>query len=407
MKLFFGRYYNRVDDLLGGDYWLNIDKFSTPPPDSSFYQFDVQLPDRKVKTDGAMGYDYSIFHRSYKLWNVWRYYLGRWKFSLGASTSYLAFGYTGNVKNGKVETSGTKTPDLKFFNFSGKGGAALKITSLSDFEANVMYAHRAPLFSNAYPAPRISGEAFPSPTNEKILSAEANLSVSGKRLTLRISGYYTSIKDRTVTRSYYSDDYAGMLNMGLTGLGTQHFGGELSARFSLFRVVKVDLAAAYGIYKYNSDPVLTLLKESTNEQILSENSTPSMTGLFVGNVPQLAISADILYDSPLDFWVGLNASITSKSYSDFNPVSMVWGSSSANEQIVLPAAFTLNFKGGYAFMFGGRSKKAFVLSANVQNLLDNKNGILGAYRLFGTRNNELYYAYMYGRTYYLALSFKI
>ncbi|MDR2466593.1 MAG: TonB-dependent receptor [Prevotellaceae bacterium] len=407
MKLFFGRYYNRVDNLLGGDYWLNIDKFKTSPPDTSFYQFDMQAPNRKVKADGSLGHDYSVFHRSYKFWNVWRYYAGRFKFSLGASTSYIAFGYTGNVRNGKVETSGSKTPDLKFFNFSGKGGIAFKLTPNSDLEANAMYAHQAPLFSNAYPAPRISGEASPAVTNEKILAAEANFTVAGKRLSLRVSGYFTMIKDRMESRSYFSDDYASMLNMGLSGVGTQHFGGELCARFNLFKSFKVDLAAAYGIYKYNSNPQLSLHQENLNEQLYAESTESNMTGLFVGNVPQLAVSADILYDSPLNFWAGVNASVTAMSHSDFSPVALVWGSAAANEQIVLPVAFTLNFKGGYAFTFGGRSKKAFVLSANIQNLLDNKNGILGAYRLFGAKNNELHYAYMYGRSYYLTLSFKI
>ncbi|MDR1593468.1 MAG: hypothetical protein LBS43_03140 [Prevotellaceae bacterium] len=407
-KLYFGRYYNEVHDLLGGNHWLNVDKFLTPPDNSDFYQFDIQLPDRKISNGGKTGYDYSIKQQSYKLWNVWRYYMDALKFSLGASTSYLLYGYTGNIKNGKVENSGDKQPNKKFFNYSGKAGVAYKLSAKSDVEANAMYSTRAPLFSDAYLSPRISGNLLPTLRNEKILATEINYSLSNTLIDVRATAFFTLLKDRSLVRSYYDNDYLSRFDMGISDLDSRHIGGEISARFNIAKGLKADFAASYGIYKYSSDPNITLLQENINEVQLQD--TVNMKGLFVGNTPQLAITAGGIYESPLRFWLGFNLAYTGQNHSDINPVVFAYhypettDDSNNQEQLTLKGAFTFNLKGGYVFLFGGKQKKALSLNVHAQNLFGGK-GILGAYSPYGMESNEPRYAYIYGRTVYLMLRF--
>jgi hypothetical protein len=405
-KLYFGRYCNEVYDLLGGSYWLNVDKFLTPPDNPDFYQFDIQLPDRKISNGGITGYDYSIKQQSYKLWNVWRYYMNVFKFSLGASASYLSYGYTGNIRNGKVENSGIEQPVKKFFNYSGKAGIAYKLTSKSDVEANAMYSTRAPLFSNAYLSPRISGNLLPGLRNEKILATEVNYTLSNTLVDLRASAFFTLMKDQSIVRSYYDNNYLSMFDMGISKLNSRYIGGEISARFSIVKGLKADFAASYGVYKYTSNPNITLLQENINETLLQD--TVSMKGLFVGNTPQLAITAGGVYESPLRFWLGLNLAYTGQNHSDINPIvfanSYLETLDSNREQSALKSAFTFNLKGGYVFIFGGKQKKALSLNVHAQNLFAGK-GILGAYSPYGMENSELRYAYIYGRTVYMMLRF--
>jgi hypothetical protein len=405
-KLYFGRYYNEIYDLLGGNHRLNVDKFLTPPSNLDFYQFDIQLPDRKVSNNGKIGYDYSIRQQSYKLWNIWRYYMNMLKFSLGASASYLSYGYTGNIKNGKVENSGTKQPDKKFFNYSGKAGVAYKITSKSDAEANVMYSNRAPLFSNAYLSPRISGNLLPDLRNEKILATEINYTLSNIIMDLRASAFFTMIKDRSLVRSYYDNNYLSYFNMGISKLNSRYIGGEITAKFNIIKGLKADFAASYGVYKYTSNPNITLLQENINEVQLQD--TVSMKGLFIGNTPQLAITAGGIYESPLRFWLGFNFAYTGQNYSDINPVvwSVNYPETPDNNRIQskLNGAFTFNLKGGYAFVFGGKQKKAISLNIHAQNLFGGK-GVLGAYSPFGMESSETRYAYIYGRAIYMMLRF--
>jgi hypothetical protein len=405
-KWYFGRYFNEVYDLLGGNHWLNIDKFLTPPANPGFYQFDMLLPDRKISANGKTGHDYSVSQQSYKLWNVWRYYMNMFKFSLGASASYLSYGYEGNIKNGKVDDSGTRKPARKFFNWSGKAGVACKLTSGSDVEINAMYAKRAPLFSNTYLSPRISGNLLPNLKNEKILAAEANYTLANAVIDMRVSAFFTLIKDQSLVRSYYDNSYLSHFDMGLSGLASRHIGGEASAKFRIIKGLSADFAASYGIYKHISNPDIVLLQENINEMRLQD--TANMKNLFAGNTPQLAISAGALYESPLRFWFGLNLAYTGLSYSDVNPAilsnSYLAEYSSVQGQSKLDGLFTLNAKGGYVFVFGGKRKQALSLNVHAQNLLGSK-GILAAYAPFGMGDGELRYARVYGRTVYLMLRF--
>jgi hypothetical protein len=406
-KLFFGRYTNEVYDLLGGNHWLNVDKFATPPDNPDFRQFDIKLPDRKVSNGGNIGYDYSIKQQSYKLWNIWRYYMHTLKFSLGASGSYTSYGYTGNIENGKVEGSGTKYPVKKIFNYSGKAGVAYKLSAKSDVEANVMYSTRAPLFADAYLSPRISGNLAPGLHNEKILAAEANYTLANTLIDVRVSAFFTLFKDRSLMRSYYDNNYLSYFDMGITELDSRHIGGEVSAKFNIAKGLKADFAASYGVYKYVSDPKITLLQENINETLLQD--TVNMKGLFVGNIPQLAITAGGIYESPLRFWLGFNLAYTGQNHADINPVTLAYGymqtsDEESREQPVLKGAFTFNLKGGYVFVFGAKRKKALSLNIHAQNLFNGK-GFLGAYSPYGMENSELRCAHIYGRTLYVMMRF--
>jgi hypothetical protein len=403
-KLYFGRYYNQVYDLLGGEHWLNVDKFLTPPNNPDFYQFDIFLPDRKISNNGKTGHDYSIKQQTYKLWNIWRYYMGALKFSAGASASYLVYGYKGNIKNGKVENSDIKQPSKKFFNYSGKAGIAYKLSARSDIEANIAYSTRAPLFANTYLAPRISGDLLPNLRNEQILATELNFTITNPIFDLRASAFFTQINNQTAIRNYYDNNYLSYFNLGISKLNALHIGGEISAQFNIVKGLKADFAASYGVYKYNSNPSITLLQENINEIIMQD--TANMKNLFIGNTPQLAITAGGIYESPIHLWLGFNLAYTGQTYSDVNPITLSRNhpDNAMSQQTGLNGVFTFNLKGGYVFVFGAKRKKAISLNIHAQNLFNSK-GILGAYSPFGMENNELRYAYIYSRTLYLMLRF--
>jgi outer membrane receptor protein involved in Fe transport len=195
--------------------------------------------------------------------------------------------------------------------------------------------------------------------------------------------------------------------MGITELDSRHIGGEVSAKFNIAKGLKADFAASYGVYKYVSDPKITLLQENVNETLLQD--TVNMKGLFVGNTPQLAITAGGIYESPLRFWLGFNLAYTGQNHADINPVTWAYGytqmsDEESREQSALKGAFTFNLKGGYVFVFGAKRKKALSLNVHAQNLFNSK-GFLGAYSPYGMENSELRYAHIYGRTLYVMMRF--
>ena len=332
--------------------------------------------------------------------------MGNFKFSLGGSASYISFNYEGNIKNGKVAESGSKYPTNNFVNYSGKAGAAYKLTKSSDVEFNAMYAKRAPLIMNSYLSPRISGDILSNLQNETVMAGEVNYFSSSALMDLRVSGYFTLLKDQSIVRSFYDNNYASYLNLGMSGLNTRYVGAEASAIFNITKEIKADLAIAYGMNKYVSDPEFILMQENTNETLLQ-----GITGIkdfFLGGAPQMAISAGGIYESDKNWWAGLNVSYTDKNYKDINPVAFAMIFSTLDEmQDKLKSNLSVNLNTGYSYKFGIKAKKALTLNVNVQNLLGTKSGIMGAYNPFGIDNNihGNRYAYMYGRTFYLMLGF--
>ncbi|MCB0786120.1 MAG: TonB-dependent receptor, partial [Flavobacteriales bacterium] len=61
------RYYKRMDDLLGGDFWLDVDQFAQRDfgGDSTVAINDLDNPNRLVRQDDVFGYDYRIKTRRY------------------------------------------------------------------------------------------------------------------------------------------------------------------------------------------------------------------------------------------------------------------------------------------------------------------------------------------------------
>ena len=414
LKLYHGSFSGKADDLLGGGYWLNVDKFRPEdlPSNPDYYQFDLDSPNRRVGEGGGIGYDYSVQYRSYRLWNIWRYFMNRFKFSLGGSVSLVAYEYAQNTTNGKFPSESTnKRPRQNFFNYTGKAGVAYKLNAASSVEINGMYGKRAPLFSDAYSAPRITGETVENLRNETLIAGDLNYLFANPLLDIRASGFFTQTMNRSMVRGYYDDDCMSRMSLGVSGLSTRHFGGDLSAKVKITSEISLNLAASYGIYKYCSDPSATLIQENTGEkQVLRD--TLRLSGKRVGGTPQTAFSGGAMYDSPQRWWAGFNANYAASNYIDVNPLR--FGSTSVdlgNEQAKLKSVFTLDLYGGYTFEFGEKKKKAIGLNVNVQNILGTKNGCLGAYEPFGviTADNagkhDPHYAYAYGRTVYLMLSF--
>lgn len=427
IKLYNGSFYKEMEDLLGGRHWIDIDKFSPgvvlPSPD--YYQNNLLNPNAQIGVGDRFGYSYTIEQQSYKLWTTWRYIWGRYKASVGGSIAHVAFKHVSNMENGKTTEGGSASHG--FFNYSYKAGIAYKIDGNSDIELNTLQSKRAPLFANAYLAPRINGATIDGLKNETVMGGEINYTFSNSRVVARANGFFTRFTDQSIVRSYYDSDYSSFVNMALSGVDQRHIGGEVSGTFKITPNLKAHASASYGIYKYTSNPTGVLFQENLAKRIVNTD-TLEMKGLYVAATPQMVFSGGAQYDFQR-WWLGLTMNYAGNNYVDMNPlvrkIVTINGRNEEGEvepepepapdefpkQEKLSSIFTFDFHGGYTFEFGDRQKKAISLNLNVQNLLGSK-GYLGAYQPFGVMNEGVdpnkfnpRYAPAYGRTMFLMVSF--
>jgi hypothetical protein len=417
--------FRMVDDLLGGDFYLNLDKYAERdfPNDNAAIQNDLNNPNRVLYEQDTFGYNYQIISDKTRGWAKALFVFDKLDTYLSGDLSYTTFYRNGLYKNGKFpESSYGKSEVQKFMNYGLKAGATYKIDGRNYVYLNGLMMNRPPFSRNAYISPRTRDHVVSNLTSEKIFGGEFGYELKSPRLMAKANAYYTEIRDRTWIRSFYHDEEASFVNYILTGIDQVHMGLELTALYKITSSLSVKGVAAIGEYFYNSRPEATISQDN-NAEVLSDRLV-YMKNFRINGTPQKAYSLALSYNAPKYWFVNLSFNYFDDIYLDFNPERRtaeavdgldknanpdLWYSIINQEK--LSSDYVLNF-------FGGKSWKIdnyyIYLQLGVNNLLNNTNFRTGGYEQlrfdFDDRDANTYpprYFYAYGATYYLNLSFRI
>lgn len=416
-----GERFKVLEDLLGGDYYLDIDKFAERDfiGNEDAVQNDLQTPNRVITEGDRFGYDYDVNIRRAKGWVQGRYELRRLNLFAAANFSQTEYWRTGNMQNGKFpDQSLGDSEKLSFTNWGAKGGVTYKLSGRHFVFANGTYQTRAPYFRNAFLSPRTRNQAVANLTDEKILSVEGGYLLRTPLIKARATAYYTQFQDQTTLRSFYHDELRSFVNYILSGVDKTHRGVELGVEAKIIPTLSLVGVAAMGEYKYTSRPSATIAQDN-NSTLLAEDRTIYAKNFFVGGTPQTALSAGLKYNSPKYWFANINVNYFDHIYIDFNPDRRTIGAvedlepgtqswESVISQEKAPSAVTVDFFGGKSWKFG---KTFLFLNVGINNLLDKQDFKTGGYEQlrFDYQNKDVNrfpsrYFYYYGRNYFINLS---
>ncbi|MDE5661168.1 MAG: hypothetical protein K2I04_00900, partial [Muribaculaceae bacterium] len=150
--------YKTVRDLMGGEFWLDIDPFSYREVGimPGNLQNDIDNPNRRVGKGDRFGYDYDIDALRAEAWLQNTVNTAKWDVNYGLQMSYTQYQRDGKMRNGRAPNdSKGKSDMLRFDNVSAKAGAVYKLDGRNQFAAHIEYGTRAPLFDQVFIAPRI------------------------------------------------------------------------------------------------------------------------------------------------------------------------------------------------------------------------------------------------------------
>jgi hypothetical protein len=119
-------YYKTIKDLLGAEYWRDIDNFSERdfPDNPTMLQNDLNNPNRKVTEGDVFGYDYNIRSITARAWLQNQIKTQHWDVNYGMQVSYTNFRRYGNMRNGRApENSYGAGERHTFYNVAFKAGA--------------------------------------------------------------------------------------------------------------------------------------------------------------------------------------------------------------------------------------------------------------------------------------------
>ncbi len=319
--------YAQVNDLLGGEQFLDVDFFAEETTQTigdavDIAQSDLRNPNRLVVEGDRYEYNFEVDVEEYNAFAQTQFQYSWVDFYVGATFGQTTYQRTGLFENGYYpgEFSFGEGEKLEFNNIAGKVGAVFKIKGGHYIDANLAYLQDAPTLRNSYVNPRQNNIVVNDLT--EVISQHADIGYVYRSPTIqaRLTGYYTTFEDATNVGFYFTEDLTGFnsdnasafVQEVMTGIDTQHLGAELGIEAQVTPTIKLKAAAAYGEHTYTNNPDLYLMSQDFGlEEVTFGSGKTSMKNLRVPGGPQQAYQLGFEYRSP-DFW---NVGITSNYFS--------------------------------------------------------------------------------------------
>ena len=305
-------YYKKLDDLLGGEYFINIDSFaerdfaSTPAMvqnDLDYYLNNGNTAQTLYVGD-KYGYDYYANVRKAGAWANGAFDFGAFKGNVALQAGYESFWREGLVRKGlfpglredgseyiidgknlttyeKVNgelvpiTSKGNSAVSQFFTYSAKLGIQYHFGGGHRVYGNAGYFNDAPTFSQSFISPRTRNSLVPNLETMKTISTDINYQYSNNGYNVRVTGFWTKIMDQTDMMSFYDDTQNSFTNFAMTGIDQRHMGIELGFKVPLpVEGLSVEGALSWGEYIYTSTPRMTQTVDNSAEVVVDNQPVP-------------------------------------------------------------------------------------------------------------------------------------
>ncbi len=391
------RYYKKLDDLLGGDFFVDLNQFAerTYPLNSVANQNDLNRPNRILTAGDQYGWDYNIITTKTKAWLQTAFAFKRIDFFIAAEIADTKFKRVGNVANGLFpNNSFGASPTFQFPEWSSKAGITLKINGRNYLYANTGYISKAPTSQNIFISSRTRNEVQNNLNNENILSAEAGYILNAPKIKLRLTGYYTNFENKLDVMSYYDDDLQNFVNYALNNISKLNYGTELGIDVKLFAGWSFKAAASIGKYYYNSRPNAVVTIDNTSSIVAKD--VLYLQNYFIGGMPQQAYNATFQYQKTNKFFLSISGNYFADMWMQINPIrrtyravqNAMYQSNQWNDILVqtpLQNQYTVNVSGSYTMRVSkkrNRHKTLLVLNGSINNLFNNQDITSGASEQF-------------------------
>ena len=377
-------YYKLIDDLLGGDYYVNIDSFAERDyaSNAAMIQNDLDYylqhgAAQVLKVGDKYGYDYyaNVFDETF--WGNLDFDFGGFKANAAVKAGFNEFYRNGLVRkglfpglddnkqeivydgktittydqSGKPITSKGRSDVASFFTYSAKLGLQYHFGGGHRIYANGGYFNDAPTFAQSFISPRTRNSLVPNLETMKTISTDLNYQYSNNGYNVRVTGFWTKIMDQTDMMSFYDDTQNSFTNFAMSGIDQRHMGIELGFKVPLpVQGLSVEGALSWGEYIYTSAPRMTQTVDNSAEVIVDNQIVPYWASHpvykkyvddgvniyetdvdgnyivektqkhYVPSTPQLAANLGFNYRTNSYWFFEIDAQYFANSYLDMNPL---------------------------------------------------------------------------------------
>ncbi|WP_373519719.1 carboxypeptidase-like regulatory domain-containing protein [Pricia sp.] len=427
--------YAEINDLLGAEFYEDIDPFSDTLNDLNG---EVQK-----KEDAIFNYNYRMQAAQFDGFGQFRYTHTKWNAFFAGNYATTNYHREGLFQNERFPDSALgASNNVKFADYGIKSGFTYNLTGRHGVSLQGGYLTRPPVLQNVFINPRENNRVVPDIQTETVSTVDLSYYLRLPKLTGRLTGFYTRFQNTTDINFFFVDTGVGsdFVQEVLTDLDKLHMGTELGLEFQVSSSVKLTGVAAVGKYLYASNPDLTINFDTAGreEDLInldgnSDLGIANIKDLRLAQGPQQAYAVGIEYRDPKYWWISMTANYLADNYAGISAITRTrsfyldpetgLAFSEATEENVnkllgqkpLDNFYLLNLVGGKSWLKKGKYISIF---ASVNNLFDtvfrtggyeqSRNGNYGQLKqdnLSGTPSFAPKYWYGYGRTYFLNFAY--
>ena len=419
------RNYKTIADMLGGSFWLDVDKFSEGdfPEDQDVQYNDLQHKGDSLHEGDVFGYDYDYQVFEMKTWGLLKANYNHWDFYFGVQVGATQLCRVGRMQNGRYPDESLGKSDVRTYMDNGaRIGATYKINGRNYIVLNALGETKSPNILNSFLSPRINNKYVEGLTNEKVFSGDLSYVMNYPGIKMRITAFATRINDASRLISFYHDDFSSMVNYAISGIDQRFIGIEGGADIKLGSMFSLVLGGTWGDYRYTDRAHVTMNADNGTDFDGQMERTVYWKNYHIAGSPQVAATAGLKFNYNY-WWVNINCNWFDKIYCDMNPerrTSTARGSldpySELYHQIAdqtrLPGQFTIDISVSKSWRIQRKYNIGF--NASITNLLNNKNLVTTAweqyrfdYTNFDVNKYANKYYYAFGTTFYVGINFQM
>ncbi len=377
-----GLHYKTMDDLLGGNQWIDWDPFAdrdikdlaeniglTQSDIEHVRQNDVDNPDRVIKNGDVFGYNYNIniLNASVFAQNEWNWAKVNLYYAL--QFTYDEFWREGFMKNGRavylaqlnaldygntqqaityfdwLYKSKGEGKHHKFVDPSIKAGVKYSINGRNRLKLNALAETRAPYARDAYLSQRVHDRAINTiETHDNATNLKEYYAASQKNFSYdltyefnypiirgRVTAFQTWLLNGSELNGYYDDEARTFVNQAITGINRVHTGIEAAAAIKLGLYFTLTPALTISDNRYVSNAYSVSTAENGMALATGYNSNGDaiplyelkdsvlINGLHVATGPQLAGSLKLSFFHPKMWFADITVSYFDWNYLDYAP----------------------------------------------------------------------------------------
>jgi len=425
--------YRELADLLGGDFYLNLNSFNerNAGGSSEVVQNDLNNVNKILKVGDKYYYDYISYFTKAWLWGQATFTYNKVDFFISGNYGFNSFQREGLFRNGLYANGNEsfgKGEKQNFAIYGLKGGVTYKINGRNYIFVNAGLAADAPTFDNTYFSTRIRNAVVENPTTQKWYTLEGGYLHRSPKVNGRVVGYVTDRKDGLDLQRYWGENANSNVVSVLQNVNNRFIGLELALEYKLSAALTATGVVSAGQAFYTSNPTITTHTENAPDTAVVKDVS-YLNNYYLGVGPQSSYSLGFNYRSRKYWYANINFNYFDRNYIDpsairrtTKAVELIPEGSAQWHGIVdqekFDPAFTVDIFAGKSFLLSKSMKflpkNTFLyINVGVSNLLDNHNVRTGGFEnarfdytdgnpnLFGAK-----YFYAFGRNYFVNLSLK-